>query len=414
MKNNIHLNIDNPQELEKLYRTDKSSFKREFNLLYPDLKENKLADFWNERLNYESPDIYWGSRGELAFVIIASLFAGLIAKIPAYMQVDEIFFYTRNAGFVIFPILTFYFAWKNKLSANKILIAAAAILISVIFINMLPLNDKSDTLILSCIHLPLFLWCVLGLAFTGSRLNNYKERIEYLRYNGDVIVITAIILIAGALLSGLTIGLFSLISMEIFEFYRQYIGILGLAASPIIGTYIVQKNPQLVNKVSPVIAKIFSPLVLITLIVYLAAIIVTGKDPYNDRQFLLTFNGLLILVMAIIVFSLAETSGSKRNRTEISILFFLTMLTIIVNGIALSAIVFRISEWGITPNRLAVLGGNILILINLLMVSYKLLMTLLNKSEPEEAEKLISIFLPVYGLWTVIVVFIFPLIFSFR
>ena len=46
MKENIKLNIDNPQELEKLYRTDKSSFKREFNLLYPDLKENKIAEFW--------------------------------------------------------------------------------------------------------------------------------------------------------------------------------------------------------------------------------------------------------------------------------------------------------------------------------------------------------------------------------
>lgn len=414
MKKKIEINKDNPQELEKLYRSDKSSFKREFNLLYPDFGENKLADFWNERLNYESPDIYWGSRIELALVIFASLLAGFIAKIPAYFQIDEIFFYTRNAGFVIFPILTFYFAWKNKLSAGKILIAAAAILFALIFINLLPLNDKSDTLRLSCIHLPLFLWSVLGFAFTGRRIDNYKDRTDYLRYNGDVIVITAIILIAGIILSSLTIGLFSLIGMEIFQFYREYIGIFGLAATPIIGTYAVQKNPQLVNKVSPVIAKIFSPLVLITLIVYIIAIIATGKDPYNDRQFLLTFNGLLIVVMAIIVFSLAETSRSKRNRTEITILFFLTVMTIIVNCIALSAIVFRISEWGITPNRSAVLGGNILILTNLLMVSYKLLMTLLNKSEPEEIEKLISIFLPVYSFWTVIVVFVFPLIFNFR
>ncbi|MBK6537874.1 MAG: hypothetical protein IPG09_08895 [Ignavibacteria bacterium] len=414
MKENIKLNIDNPQELEKLYRTDKSSFKQEFNLLYPDLKENKLADFWNERLNYESPDITWGSRGEFAFVIIASLLAGFIAKIPAYLPVDEFFFYTRNAGFVIFPILIFYFAWKNKLSLKKILIITAAILFALIFINLLPHNNESNTLILSCIHLPLFLWSVLGFAFTGNRLNNYKDRIEYLRYNGDLIVITAIILIAGVILSGLTVGLFSLIGLQIVEFYREYIGIFGLSAAPIIGTYAVQKNPQLVNKVSPVIAKIFSPLVLITLIVYIIAIIATGKDPYNDRQFLLTFNGLLIVVMAIIVFSLAETSRSKRNRTEITVLFLLTALTIIVNGIALSAIVFRISEWGITPNRLAVLGGNILILTNLLLVSYKLLMTLLNKSELENVEKLISIFLPVYGLWTVIVVFIFPLIFNFR
>ena len=262
--------------------------------------------------------------------------------------------------------------------------------------------------------MPLFLWSVLGFAFTGNRLNNYKDRIEYIRYNGDLIVITAIILIAGVILSGLTVGLFSLIGLQIVEFYREYIGIFGLSAAPIIGTYAVQKNPQLVNKVSPVIAKIFSPLVLITLIVYIITIIATCKDPYNDRQFLLTFNGLLIVVMAIIVFSLAETSRSKRNRTEITVLFLLTALTIIVNGIALSAIVFRISEWGITPNRLAVLGGNILILTNLLLVSYKLLMTLLNKSELENVEKLISIFLPVYGLWTVIVVFVFPFMFSFR
>ncbi len=108
------------------------------------------------------------------------------------------------------------------------------------------------------------------------------------------------------------------------------------------------------------------------LVIYLAAIIYSGKDPYNDREFLLMFNALLIGVMAIIFFSVAGTSETTRSQAEIRILFLLSAVTVLVNGIALSAILFRISEWGITPNRAAVLGGNVLILINLLLVTAQL------------------------------------------
>jgi hypothetical protein len=347
-------------------------------------------------------------------VIIASLFAGIFANIPEIFPVDDSFFYTRNIGFIISPVLIIYFAWKCNLSARKKMTAAFAVLISAAFINLLPVNDSSHTLTLSCIHLPLFLWTVLGFTFAGDRLNDYQKRLDYLRFNGDLIVITTIILIAGIALTAITQGLFSLIGLQIFDFYRPFVIIPGLAASPIVGTYVIRKNPHLVNRVSPLIAKIFSPLVLITLIAYLIAIIVTGKDPYSDREFLLTFNILLIAVMAIIVFSIAETSRSERHRAEILILFLLSAITIIVNCIALSAILFRISEWGISPNRLAVLGGNILILTNLLIVTYKLFRTLFNIGKAEEVEKIISKFLPLYCLWSVIVVFIFPFVFSFR
>lgn len=186
---------------------------------------------------------------------------------------------------------------------------------------------------------------------------------------------TSIILIAGALMAGITLGLFRLIEIRVEEFYFQYIGIWGLAASPIVATYLVQVNPQLVNKVSPVIAKIFTPSVLVTLLIYLTAIIITGKDPYNDREFLLIFNMLLLGVMAIIFFSIAERSKNSSSKISTLMLLGLSIVTIIINGIALSAILFRISEWGITPNRLAVLGGNILILTNLLLVTYRLFKT---------------------------------------
>lgn len=414
MRDEIQSNLEDPAKLEKLYRTNKTTFKREFSNLYPSLKGNKLADFWHERLHYEHNELQSGSRKDLVFILIICVIAGLIAKIPALFSVDEDFFYPRNIGFIIFPALSAYFAWKNKLSRGKILVIIAAIVSGLFFINSLPNVKSSDTLTLSCMHLVLFLWSILGYSFvSGSGINNEK-RLDYLKYNGDLIVMTTLILIAGGIMTGVTIGLFSLIGLQIEQFYFDYFGIFGLASAPIIGTYLTQTNPQLVGKVSPIIARIFSPLVLFMLLIYLTAIIYLGKDPYQDREFLMIFNALLIGVMAIIFFSLSEANQSYKSRGEIWVLFLLSCVTIIINGIALSAILFRIAEWGITPNRAAVLGSNVLILVNLAMAARQLYRVVFKKMNISEVGKTITYYLPVYVLWTIIVTFLFPLFFGIK
>ncbi len=412
MKNQILPNINDPEQLEKLYRTNRNNFKKDFNTIYPEIKGSPLADFWNERLNYESDDLNWGSARDLIFVLVASLIAGILAKFPAFFSIDEEFFYPRNIGFIVFPALTAYFAWKNKLSAGEIIFINAVILAGLIYINLLPDVRESDVLILVCIHLLLVLWSVLGFAFVGSKNNTDGKRLGFLKYNGDLLVITALILISGGILTGITIGLFSLIGLNIEKFWFEYVVIFGLAAVPIVGTYLTRTNPQLVGKVSPVIARIFSPLVLVMLVVYLFAIIYSGKDPYNDRDFLLIFNALLIGVMALIFFSVAETSRETKTKPEVWVLFLLSVVTIIVNGIALSAILFRISEWGITPNRAAVLGANVLILINLFTVTTQLFRVIFKKAETHRVGTAIALYLPVYFIWAVIVTFLFPLFFG--
>ncbi|MBK5191768.1 MAG: hypothetical protein JJE07_00910 [Flavobacteriaceae bacterium] len=414
MRNEIINNIDNPGQLEKLYRANKLIFKREFNLVFPDIQETTTARIWKERLNFESEEISWGTNKELIFVIMASFVAGIIAKIPEFTGLDPEYFYPRNIAFVVFPLLTVYFAWKQKVQTKKLIILSLAVLGLAVYINLLPNNEESDTLILAFIHLPLLLWAILGFTFVGGKLNNYQKWLEFLRFNGDLVVMTTILLIAGGLMTGITLGLFELIDLSIKEFYFEYIAIWGLAASPIVGTYLVRTNPQLVNKVSPVIAKVFTPLLLIMLVIYLFAVIFTGKDPYIDRNFLLIFNVLLIGVMAIILFSIAETSKNPDNKIGALALLGLSIVTIIVNGIALSAIVFRISEWGITPNRLAVLGSNILIITNLLIVTFRQFQAMKDSNKVEKVENSIASFLPVYIVWAILVTFVFPMLFNFE
>lgn len=414
MTDEILRNLENAAELEKLYRENKAEFKNSFHELYPELSDRKLAEFWHERLNYESADISFGTKNELIFVILLAVLAGFLVKLPLILNIDPEFFYPRNLGFIVFPILSFYFIRKNELGVKHIVITGVFYLLALVFINLLPELKRSDTFVLSCIHLLIFLWIIWGTSFLGTSSYNSSRRMAFLRFNGDLLVMMALILIAGLIMTGITIGLFSLIGFQIQKFYADYIVLVGLAAAPIIATFLIEKNPQLVGKVSPVIAKIFSPLVLITLVAYLIAILYSGKDPYNDRNFLITFNGMLVGVLALIVFSVAEASKEKYNPWTGMILLGLSGVTIIVCGIALSAIVFRSASMGITPNRLAVFGADLLILINLILVIIRLFWSVKRNSDLTDVGKTIAGFLPYYALWAMIVTFIFPFIFELK
>jgi hypothetical protein len=414
MRDKILASLSNPEDLEKLYRTNKNEFKRAFDKIYPDLGDSELANFWHQRLNYESDSIAWGSKKDISFLVIICLGAGLIAKLPGFFGWEEDYFYSRNIGFILFPALTAFFARKNQLPLQKIAILAVFFGISALYINLLPRAESSDTLILACMHLLLMLWVVLGVSFVGFRVNDSQKKLDFLRANGETIIMVAILSIASGLLTSITFGLFSLIGVNISGFFLDYIIMFGAPAIPIVAAYLTQTNPQLVNKVSPIIAKLFSPIVLVMLLVYLSAIIFTGKDPYNDREFLLIFNILLIGVLALISFSVAEQSSKNQYTSSTLILLLLAMVTVIVNGVALSAIVFRIAEWGITPNRMAVLGSNLLILTHVLILGNKLFQTVRKKTALSEVGNSIVGFIPFYLIWVLIVVFGFPLIFGFQ
>jgi hypothetical protein len=414
MKTKILNNLDNPRQLEKLYREDASSFKKEFNQIYPGQQDKASLAFWNERLNYEAAKPSWGSTTELVIVIVFALLAGLIASIPNITGIDNEKFLFRNISFIVFPLLSAYFIWKQKLVFKQYLFPLLAFIIAAVYINLLPTNKESSSIMLAFIHMPIFLWTIFGYSFLGVNIKSSQSRIGFLRYNGDLVVISGILLLSTVLFSAITVNLFDLIGINIEIFYFQNIMIWGIAAIPIVATYLMQTNAQLINKVSPIIAKIFTPLVFINLLIYLSAMVYTKKYPYQDRNVLLLFNVLLMGVMALILFSIAEAGKATKNKFSLIVLFGLSALTLIVNAIALSAIIYRINEFGFSANRIAVLGGNLLIFINLVLVSYKLFLTSFKNGTIEEIEESIAGYLPVYAIWTGLITFLVPLLFQFK
>lgn len=419
MKTQIRESIDNPGQLEKLYRSDKKGFERSFYEIYDEIADAKAAGFWKARLDFDSPaepktDL---RKSDLFFLIIICLFSAVLIKIPKLFDIEltKFLFYEKNAGLIVLMGLSIYqFLTKRLLTRNQLLLSGAVFLISAVYVNLLPSDYKSNSVILSYVHLPLFLWCVYGLIYIDFDVKDKLRRIEYIKYNGDIAILSAIILISGGILTAITIGLFSAIDLKIEKFYFEYIIVTGLVSTPLVATYIVMNFPLVTHKIAPIIAAIFSPLVLITLVIYLASIVITGKDPYNDRDFLLVFNMMLLGVMAIIVFSVSETSVVKRQRLNEITLFVLTIVTLAVDLVALSAILYRLGEYGFTPNRSVVLGSNLLISGNLALIMIDLFKVIFKGKEIKTVEMTIARYLPAYTAWTIFVTFLLPFIFGLK
>jgi len=404
MEDQIITDISNPARLEQLYRSNPAEFSRAFEAVYPQISTQVSAQIWRERLAVSTTS--WGSMSDWIVVGSFALLAGFLMQLPDIFSISHDRYFPRNMSFIVMPGIGAYFAYKQGMSLRQLLAPLAILAASIVFINFLP--EKSTTLLLTCLHIPILIWLSVGYIFAGS---DPAKRMDFLRYHGDLVVMTTVIGLAGGLFTALTINLFNLIQLKIEDFYFRYLVLSILPSVPLFATFLVRQNASLVSKISPVIARIFTPLVTLTLAIFLVAIIYSGKDPYNDREFLLLFNGVLIGVMALILFSLGEATKQNASRVHQYFLFALAVLAIIDNGIALSAIGFRLVEFGITPNRLAVLGSNALVMVHLMITTLKLWSFLKGNERIEAVEKSLTSYLPFYAVWAAIVSFVFPLLF---
>ncbi|MBU3743347.1 MAG: transmembrane 9 family protein [Sediminibacterium sp.] len=413
MEQQILDHINHPAELENLYRNNKVRFKTAFLQLYPTLSNNPVAETWKQRLNYSAATSFvMGSRKEMVWVLLLVLLSGCIAHLPTWLSLNPELFFPKHIGLIVFPALGIYFAFKKNIPVKQLLLPALFVIITAIFINWIPANPDSQTSLLSSLHLPFLLWIVTGFIFAGARLHNTTASIEYLQHNGNWLVLTALMVITAFLFTALSVALFTIIGIDLATIYQNYVLIWALAALPVISTYIVYNNPQLVNRISPLIASLLTPVVVITLFIFLVSLTFSVKRMYTDRNFLLTFNIMLVAVLAIIFFSL--TSAQRHYRSVLHYLqTALALLAFIANAIALSAIIFRLAGFGFTPNRIAMLGANLLIFLHLASITYQLIQSLRNNNSIHSVEASITRWIPVYAIWAAIVVFLFPLLFHF-
>ena len=404
-------NIDNPHELERMYRKDPKAFKKSFSQAWAQKPDSQVLGAWYERLHFkETANAEKKSLFQKGFLFMGMLaiLAGISTRIIFYF-VEQEAIAPINLAFGVIPFIVAYFVYHNTPKKSIIYSLIALFLISGIYLNTLPLNYK-DSIILAYLHLPIFLWILVGLAFTGNEYSKGSTRLAYIKFNLEYALLYASMAVSGMILAVFTMRLFSFVDLDIGEFYFSNVVLFGAAALAIVAAYLVSMNLKLAKNITPYISKIFSPLVLITLLIYLITVIWVGKNPFLDRNFVMAFNGILLGVLAVTIFSIVESDSDEKKNISDYINFALIVLALIT--VALSAIVFRLSSYGITPNRLAVLGVNILIWANLIWIMFSYMRFLQSKSGPTAIQDAVTKYLPIYGLWAAFVIFTFPIIFN--
>ncbi len=352
--------------------------------------------------------ISWGSPKEIFMVISLALLTGFLLKIPMIFGVDEDAYFPRNIGSILLPALLGYSLFVSKLvmRLHWSLLAVAGIL--VLYINLLPGTLEDSTLVLACFHIPILVWFVFAKAYLGKDWKVSTKRIDFIRFNGEIVIMAGLLGLSLMIFSAITIALFELIGYSIEDIYFEKIAIWGLGAIPVLALYLVHNNQDLTSKISPIIAKLFTPPAFLLLLIFSIMLPQAPETIFDDRDLLLVFNIVLLAVMALILFSFKNEESSS---FQLYLLLGLAAITIIDNLMALSAIGLRLFEFGVSANRLALFGLNLIMLSHLGYFGYRIIGVIRSKAELSSVFHAMGGYLPVYCVWAAAVSILFPLFF---
>lgn len=412
-------NLDSPQELEHLYRSFPEQFFCALNILIKKYPDSILLQAWFERLHYKEPQKPTGPATNLKqdipiMVIVVLVLGTILNNLDILVSNNQENFMLLNLVAVLtLGFLSILILRKNKQTKNLIY-QFGILLIWVIFSNLIIKSDLSiQSNMLAYIHSWFLAWFLLGISFFGPVLNNKKGYIEYIKFSGEFIINFTILYISFFIFNILLLLLMELFKTDFTDWLIKNSILYFIIAAVVSGVYLTLSESKLSRTLAPVLAKIFSPMTLILLGIFIIVNIFSKENPYRDRDHLIIFNVMIVFVLLIVIFSAIEKKGKERLGRLDYMNIILIILALVIDLIALSAIIFRLSAYGFTPNRIAVLGVNMLVFIHLTIILIRQIKWIRGSVSSEQVKSAMVSYIPVYLIWILIICFIFPVAFPF-
>lgn len=319
--------------------------------------------------------------------------------------------YARNLGLFVLPWLAAYFLWKRGAPRAVALRLLAAFAVAAIIANVYPFDPSADTEVLTILHLPIALWLLVGVAYVGGRWGDHGARMDFVRFSGELAVYYALIAIGGGVLTGVSAGMFQAIGVDPGPLLGGWVVPSGAVGAVIVGSWLVEAKQSVVENMAPVLTRLFTPLFIAMLLAFLVTMLWTGER--IDRNLLIVFDLLLIVVVALLLYSISAREAGQRADLFDWLNIALLVAALAVDAVALTAIAGRITDFGFTPNRVAALGENVLLLAHLAWSAVLYAGFVRGSTSFDRLERWQTRYLPVYALWALLVVAIFPPLFGF-
>src|SRR5690242_851661 len=322
-------------------------------------------------------------------------------------------FYARNLSLFVLPVLTAYFVWKRGLETGTVRWLGLAFVAALAIANIYPFTSGGSTERLTALHLPIALWLVVGIAYAGGRWSQAAGRMDFVRFTGELFIYYVLIALGGGVFTGFMAMIFRAIGINAEPFFQSWLLPCGAAGAFVVASWLVEAKQSVIENMAPVLTRLFTPLFAALLITFLATVVWTGRGVDIQRNVLIGFDLLLVVVLGLLLYSISARDPQSPPSIFDVLQVVLLVSALLVDAVALWAIAARISEFGFTPNRVAALGENVILLVNLAWSAALYLRFLRRRGAFSALEQWQTDYLPVYAAWAALVAIAFPPLFGY-
>ncbi|MDN6624458.1 MAG: permease prefix domain 1-containing protein [Acidipropionibacterium jensenii] len=413
---------------------------REFTRVHPDRLWRQLVLGADEQSAASSTDPAPGGRSarrqlvSLLPALLLAVIASLAARLPMALLDDATGarFYPRNIGLLVLPPLICLLLlghWRTRTPATGRIqriggIGGIATLLAVfagsaVLVNVFPAGAHGQTFWLTAIHLPIGLVAVTAIAYLGPRWRHLGAWMDWVRFLGEAALYYVLIALSGGALTGVVVAIFRAIDipMSTIDDVLGWVLPMGAAGAVIVCAWLVEHKKSVIENMAPVLTAVFTPLLGLALLVFLVVLVVTGNPVTTDRNVLIIFDAVLIAVAAIVLFTVSARSSERRSPALDWMQLGLIVVSLAVDLVMLWAMAGRLAEWGPSPNKIAGLGCNVLLLAHLSVSGGWYLRICLGRRDRAVAastrlERWQCVAVPAFGIWALVVALALPPLFG--
>ena len=411
IKQTIIANTENFDELERLYRANKDGFRSAIKELHEEDAANKTAAIWYSRLFYKEQKEKPKNVDLLKDIGIMVLLA-FIAWLPIRYYNGSHFTssYTKiieNLICIVFSLMiSLYFFLKKGFPLKALAVSAAFHICAFFYLWFLEKKVITPQITNNAFYFMFILfWFAAYLCYSGRNFKEKASLAAFVKICGELIVWYTIFFLGFLAVSILITMLFEAIGADWFyDFFDDFLFSYALCILPYASIYFIEKTKY---QFTAILANIFLPVFLAGLAIFAVMSMFSETKPYSDRDTFILFNVLLVFVICFLTYS---SLGSTESRFINICSLALAVITVLLDLYTLSATIYRISSFGISPNKLTLLVTNITMLGNLVFILFRCFK---EKSFKVPAEKIV-VYLPAYVVLAFIVAFVFPFVFKFK
>ena len=336
-----------------------------------------------------------------------------IARLIARFPEQEAAWLLRNVGLFVLPFLAGYLAHRRRFDVRRWAIALAPFALVAIIINLYPYDGGSATELLVALHLPVMLWFVIAFPYMGGAVRSHERRMDFVRFTGEWFIYYVLIALGGGVLLTLTGLILEPLGGDVAESVIEWVLPAGAAGAVVVAAWLVESKQHVVENMSPVLTMLFTPLFAIMLTIAVISYVVSGVAGAFDRELLGVFDALLVVVLGLVLYALSARDSTRPAGLMDHLQLVAVVAALVLDVIVLVAMLGRIGELGFTPNRVAALGLNLVLLVNLAGSAWLSARFVAGRITFRRLERWQMSYLPVYALWTAAVVALLPPLFAF-